>query len=241
MLKGLRKMELKTGYLRLEKGRVEGFEESQEIPLSTDITVIGRAPPYGDPDAEVPDVKIRDDYISRSHIRIYYSYDGERFFAQERDTGTKNGTFINGEEIEPGKPHALKDGDFLGLAKVSGEFRVVFRFRESIATLNEQAIPERAPIGGLIVDQRARRVWVDGKEVALRRKEFDLLAFLYENRGRACSKDEIAEKVWADERGIVSQETIDTDIYRIREGIEPEPSSPRYLITLPRYGYRLDL
>jgi DNA-binding response OmpR family regulator len=82
---------------------------------------------------------------------------------------------------------------------------------------------------------------MNGTEIPLRRKEFDLLAFLYVNRGKACSKNEIAEGVWVEEGGIVSQETIDTDVFRIRQRIEPDPSHPRHVVTLPSYGYRLDM
>ena len=166
-------MEQKTGYLRLEKGRVEGYEESQEIPLGTDVTVIGRSPSYSDSKAETPDVKINDDYISRGHVRVYYSYDQGQFFVQERDSGSRNGTFINGEEIEQGKPYPLKDGDFVGLAKIGGEFRIVFRFRQGVATLAGQAIPERATAEGLTVDLWARRVWLGDKEIPLRRQNVD--------------------------------------------------------------------
>lgn len=228
-------------FLRLEKGRVEEYGESEEIPLSTDVTIIGRPPTGSGPDVEIPDVKIRDDYVSRGHIKIYYSYDERCFMVQERDIGTKNGTFINEEQIEQGRAYPLKDGDLVGLAKVGEDYRVVFRFRESEGTLPGFAELEKPPAKGLTVDLEARRVWVDGKEIPLRRKEFDLLAFLYQNRGKACSKNEIAEKVWVEERGIVSDETIDQNIHRIRQGIEPDPSNPQYIVTLHHYGYRLDL
>jgi hypothetical protein len=230
-----------NAFLRVERGRVEKYKESEEIPLSTDVVVIGRPPRSTSPDAEHPDVGIKDDYVSRGHFRIYYSYEHRCFLVQEPDNGTKNGTFINGEQIRPSKPYTLKDGDLIGLAKVGGDYRVVFRFRESEGTLPGVSEPEKPVAGGLKVDPSARRVWVDGKEVPLRKKEFELLAFLYENRGRACSKNEIAEKVWAEESGIVSEETIDQNIHRIRKRIEIDPSEPHYIKTLPRYGYRLDL
>jgi len=228
-------------YLRLEKGRVDGYGEWQAIPLGTDVTIVGRPPIRSGPDVEVPDIKIMDDHVSRGHIRIYYSFDVGCFMVRERDSGTQNGTFINEAQIVPGRAYPLKDGDVVGLAKVGEDYRVVFRFREEEATMPGFATVKEAPSEKLMVDLRARRVWVAGREVPLRKKEFDLLAFLYENRGKACSKDEVAEKVWAEERGIVSQETIDQNIHRIREQIEPDPSNPCYIVTLPRYGYRLDL
>jgi hypothetical protein len=231
----------KAGFLRLEKGRVEGYGMSHEIPLGTDVTIIGRPRTPEDSEKNTADVRIRDDYISRGHATIRYSFETGAFLLQERDTGTKNGTFLNGERIEPGRPYPLEDGDFVGLAKIGGEFRVVFRFRENAATLVDDQMPAVVPSSGLSIDIRARRVLMNGTEIPLRRKEFDLLAFLYVNRGKACSKNEIAEGVWVEEGGIVSQETIDTDVFRIRQRIEPDPSHPRHVVTLPSYGYRLDM
>ena len=87
---------------------------------------------------------------------------------------------------------------------------------------------------------KARGVFVDGSEVSLGRREFALLVFLYQNRGRACSESEIAARVWADEGGVVSPEAIKLCVQSIKKGIEPDPSKPRYITTLPQYGYRLE-
>jgi hypothetical protein len=231
----------KSGFIRLEKGRVDGYEQSQEIPLSTDVTVVGRPPVSSGPDAEIPDIRVRNDYVSRGHLKIYYSYDDRCYMIRERDAGTQNGTFINDKQIEPGQPYKLKDGDLIYIAKVGEDYQVVFRFRESENTLLGKVEGGEKVERELRIDLKARRVWAAGKEVPLRKKEFDLLAFLYQKKGEACSRDEIAENVWAEEKGVVSEETIDTNIHRIREAIEPEPLKPRYIITLPRYGFRLDL
>jgi DNA-binding winged helix-turn-helix (wHTH) protein len=233
--------EHKIGFLRLEKGRVEGCEISQEIPLGSDITIIGRPPIKAETDSDIPDIKVKDDYISRNHMRIYYSHDKDCFIAEERDTGTQNGTFIDGQRIEPQKSYSLKDGCLLSMAKIGDDWRVVFRFREMETTL---AIAEDTPeytLEGLTVDIPARLVKLNNTQIHFRKKEFDLLAFLYVNKGKACSRDEIAQQVWKDEGGIVSDETIDTNIHRIREKLETDLSNHQYIKTLPRYGFRLDL
>lgn len=220
-------------FLQIEKGRVEGYEEQGRIPLSADALLIGRPS-----EKNAPDIKVRDDYVSRNHAEV--TYNGGCFML--RDIDSANGTEINDERIEKDKFYPLKDGDLIGLAIVSGEPRVTLRFRQSEATLLSLTHPPNGRAAkGLIVDVEARRVFVDDMEIPLRRREFDLLAFLYRNKGKACSEDEIAEKVWADVGGIVSPQTIDQDIHRIRRGVEPDPSRPRYITTLPRYGYRLEL
>ena len=233
--------EHKIGFLRLEKGRVEGYEISQEIPLGMDVTLIGRPPIQVATDLDVPDIKIKDDYISRNHMRIYYNHDKDCFIAEERNTGTQNGTYIDGQRIEPQKAYSLKDGCLISMAKIGDEWRVVFRYRETETTL---AITEDTPentLEGITINIPARLVKLNNKQIYLRKKEFDLLAYLYENKGKACSRDEIAQQVWKDEAGVVTEETIDTNIHRIRNKIETDPSHPQYLITLPRFGFRLDL
>ena len=167
-----------NAFLRLEKGRVEEYRESEEIPLCTDVVIVGRPPRIGGPDVVYPDLKIKDEYISRDHVKIFYSYDEKCFMVEETDSGTKNGTFINNQQIPPGRPCPLKDGDLIGLAKVGSDYRVILRFRESEATLPGTDRKEKTLVKGLYVDPAARRVWASGKEIPLRRKEFDLLAFL---------------------------------------------------------------
>ncbi|MFC2069977.1 winged helix-turn-helix domain-containing protein [Chloroflexota bacterium] len=230
-------MENKNVFLRLEKGQgVESYKESEEIYLNKESTVIGRPSP-----ANSPDIIIRNDYVSRGHLSIYFSDEEQQFFLKERDSGTPNGTYIDGKQVEPGRAYPLKDGDLIGVALHDEDYSVIFRFRESPGTL-----PGNRDIGdlskkGLAVNIGARVVLLNGKEVNLRKKEFDLLAYLYRNRGKACSKSEIAENVWVEEKGYVSNETIDQNIHRIRQNIESDPANPKYIILLRNYGYRLEL
>lgn len=227
-------------YLRVEKGWIQGFRESEEIPLDVDLTVIGRPHPHTCNTTDTPNVRVSDDFVSQEHLRIFYSYDGGSFLLQERDSGSTNGTFLNGRRLVPGTEYALKDGDIIGLARVRGAFRVIFRFRGSEDTLPGNIAYLQPATKGVKVDLDARRVWADGREVPLSRKQFDLLAFLYINQGKACSKDRIAEKVWEEERGIVTEETIEQTVHRIRNALEPDRSFPRYVRTV-HGGYRLDL
>lgn len=233
--------ERKAGFIRLERGRAEGFEAVRERRLESDITVIGRPSANTPLDSPVSWIQIVDDYVSRGHVKITYDSDEMCYLVEERDGGTQNGTYLNGDRIESARHYRLKDGDLIGLAKVGEEFRVVFRFRETQATLASIPVSSLFPASDITVDVQARRVLAGNRVIPLRRKEFDLLAFLYSNRGKACSRDDIAQRVWAEEGGIVAEETIDTMVHRIREKIEPDPSKPRLLVTLPRFGFRLDL
>jgi len=160
---------------------------------------------------------------------------------QERDGGTTNGTFINEEQIKPGIPFQLIDGDLIQLAKAGGNFRIIFRFRESEGTLGEYlGLKKQQNHEELEIDLEARKVRLGDKEIVLRKKEFDLLAYLFLNKGKVCQKDEIAKEVWKQEGGIVTQETIEQNISRIRRVIELNPSQHIYIKTI-HGGYRLDL
>ena len=71
-------------------------------------------------------------------------------------------------------------------------------------------------------------------------KQFDLLWYLYQNRGRAVSKDEIALAVWPEAGGDIYDANIDRMISRVRSRIEPESGEEqRFVATVRGYGFRL--
>jgi pSer/pThr/pTyr-binding forkhead associated (FHA) protein len=233
-----------NAYLRLEKsvkGKVEGPEKWDVILLSTDSMLIGRT--SEDPELSPPDIKIiGDDYVSRNQAKIYYSYSDGCFML--RDTMSRNGTFINGELIEKNQPYSLQDNDIIGLAKIAGEIRVTFRFRDSDETLPpwvEEEPVRSPPEKGLFINLPAKRVYVNRKEVCLSNMELKMLEVLYRNRGNACGYDDIAWEVWGPDGA--SDELIAQYIRRLRERIEADPSNPQYIITPKGHHrcYRLDL
>jgi ATP/maltotriose-dependent transcriptional regulator MalT len=92
---------------------------------------------------------------------------------------------------------------------------------------------------GLEMDVATGVVLVNGQRVeTLSNMEFELLRFLHDNAGRVCLKDEIGAAVWGYKEG-VSDETIQQLISRLRHKIEPNPSRPRYIVTVWGRGYRL--
>src|SRR5579862_7607877 len=93
--------------------------------------------------------------------------------------------------------------------------------------------------GEIAVDLDTRRVFVRGEEVALRRKEFDLLALFLENAGRVLTRDVIIDRVWGHDY-IGDTKTLDVHVKRLRSRIEADPSEPRLITTIRGVGYRLD-
>ncbi|UUZ86029.1 response regulator transcription factor [Paenibacillus sp. P26] len=99
---------------------------------------------------------------------------------------------------------------------------------------------EEIRIRGLQIDKGARRVFVNGKEVAFTTKEFDLLTFLATNPNRVFSKDHLFEQIWGmDSMGDIS--TVTVHIRKPREKIELDPSKPQYIDTIWGAGYRFML
>lgn len=88
---------------------------------------------------------------------------------------------------------------------------------------------------GLVVDRRSRRVHLRGDEVELTPKEFDLLAHLAADPGRAHPREEILRQVW-DEHWWGSTKTLDVHIASLRRKLGP----PDWITTLRGVGYRLD-
>lgn len=88
-------------------------------------------------------------------------------------------------------------------------------------------------IEGLHLDLEFKRCTVDGVEVNLTRKEFELLAYLISHRGKICSREQILSNVWSDEV-VVLDRTIDVNITRVRSKIGPYGS---YIVTRSGFGY----
>ncbi|MDF9407723.1 MAG: Transcriptional regulatory protein SrrA [Pelotomaculum sp. PtaB.Bin013] len=100
--------------------------------------------------------------------------------------------------------------------------------------------PEELKIKGLAINKISRRVYLNGQEIQLTTKEFDLLVFLAENPDRVFSKEQIFEKIWGfDNLGDIA--TVAVHIRRVREKIEKDPSNPDYIETIWGTGYRFNI
>jgi two-component system, OmpR family, response regulator ResD len=91
--------------------------------------------------------------------------------------------------------------------------------------------------GRLVVDAAGRRATVDGKEVALTQREFDLLLFLARHPGRAFTRDELMEQVWQ-YSFYTDTSTVTVHVRRLRAKLEADPAVPRHLETVWGVGYR---
>lgn len=92
-------------------------------------------------------------------------------------------------------------------------------------------------IRGLKIEKDARRVFVQGEEVSLAQKEFDVLLFLVQNPNHVYSRDELFERIWGLE-AFGESSTVTVHIARIRDKIESDPANPQYIETVWGAGYR---
>lgn len=111
---------------------------------------------------------------------------------------------------------------------------LVARVRAILRRVDEQ---RRAPTP-LRLDTKTRSVDAYGQRIELTPKEYDLLALLVSEPGRAFSRDELLDHVWG-EAFFGDHKTVDVHVRRLREKIERDPSRPQLILTVWGHGYRL--
>jgi DNA-binding response OmpR family regulator len=96
---------------------------------------------------------------------------------------------------------------------------------------------ERLAFAGLELDARTREVHLDGRELRLTAKEFDLLFFLASNPRQVFTRDQLMDRVWGYEAALDTG-TVTVHVRRLRSKIERDPANPRHLETVWGVGYR---
>jgi hypothetical protein len=200
---------------------VEGPTPGKRIFMDQPVLLIGRD--------ERCDLVIPDRQVSRHHASI--TLEPDHFVLQ--DLGSKNGTFVNGQEIDG--PHFLQDGDEIQIAYCC---KLTFVGADATAPV----ILDEAE-AGLRMDLESKRVWVAGTELAppLSLAQYRLLALLYGEPGRVYSRDEVVEAVWPeDDRDGISEQAIDALARRLRERLAEIDPHSQYVITVRGHGFRLE-
>jgi two-component system response regulator RegX3 len=115
------------------------------------------------------------------------------------------------------------------------------RIRAVLRRRSELPEEEDGPLqaGPVRMDVDRHVVTVDGSQVQLPLKEFDLLELLLRNSGRVLTRGQLIDRVWgADYVG--DTKTLDVHVKRLRAKIEPDPAEPRYLVTVRGLGYKFE-
>ena len=103
----------------------------------------------------------------------------------------------------------------------------------------EELSPAALEAGPVRMDVDRHTVTVNGSNVSLPLKEFELLEMLLRNAGRVLTRGQLIDRIWgADYVG--DTKTLDVHVKRLRAKIEPEPGSPQYLVTVRGLGYKFE-
>jgi two-component system, OmpR family, response regulator RegX3 len=101
-------------------------------------------------------------------------------------------------------------------------------------------LPPTLEAGRVRMDVERHVVTVEGDEVRLPLKEFELLEMFLRNPGRVLTRVQLIDRVWgADYVG--DTKTLDVHVKRLRAKIEPDPANPRYLVTVRGLGYKYEV
>jgi two-component system, OmpR family, alkaline phosphatase synthesis response regulator PhoP len=121
--------------------------------------------------------------------------------------------------LKPIKPRAL-------MSRISAIFR-----RDS----KKKSTSNQVKIGNLVVDRTSYTVKVNGREVSLPKKEFELLFFLAQNPNKVFNRDELLQNIWGSDVYVLAR-TVDVHIRKVREKIGED-----YITTVKGVGYKVNL
>jgi two-component system response regulator RegX3 len=103
----------------------------------------------------------------------------------------------------------------------------------------EELITGTVEAGPVRLDSERHVVTVNGREVAMPLKEFDLLELLLRNSGRVLTRMQIIDRVWGSDY-VGDTKTLDVHVKRLRSKIEADPANPTHLLTVRGLGYKFE-
>ena len=127
------------------------------------------------------------------------------------------------------------------LARVKAMLRRVRLIREEMSVKPQDSTPDAPPLvfGNLEMDTIRHMVKLEGAELELNPKEYELLKYFMQHPGKAISRDTLIQEIWGwDFSG--DSRTVDVHVRWLRQKIEQDPSNPTRLVTLRGAGYRFE-
>ena len=144
-------------------------------------------------------------------------------FITAKDTENDTVTGFNlGADDYISKPFSLRE--------VIARVKAVLR---RTATSDTEKAPEQLCYQSLVIDITKKKVSIDGEEVPLTKKEFEILFLLLQNKGRVFSREDILSRIWSDEVYVLDR-NIDVNITRLRKKIG---TYGKRIVTRLGYGY----
>ena len=170
--------------------------------------------------------------------KIRENYDLPIFFISARtsDDDVLIALNIGGDDYIK-KPYTLS----ILLAKVKAAVARYDRLRDNPHTVRNFQQTEDGLVkltGEVYLNTNIRKIIAEGREITLKALEYKLLYYLFANRGKVISKDDLLRDVWEDEH--INEGTIAVHIRHLREKIEADPKEPQLIKTVWGVGYMME-
>ena len=164
--------------------------------------------------------------------------DGTEVCRNVRESSNVPILVLSARGAENDKVRALDYGADDYVTKPFGSEELLARIRAALRRVDAPAAPT-APLvrGGLVIDRERFRVQRDEEELRLTPKEFELLMYLAQHPGRVLTHRTILKAIWG-VHAADQTEHLRVLVGSLRKKIEPNPSSPKYILTEPWVGYR---
>ncbi len=153
--------------------------------------------------------------------------------------------FVTAREEEKDKILGLDTGADDYVTKPFSFKELMSRIRANIRRTSGEVVREQRTdagiitIGELVIDRTFYLVTKSGEPIELSKKDYDFIAFLAANVGKAYSREQLLEEIWGYDDYYGDIRTVDVTVFRIRSKIEADPSHPEYLMTKRGVGYYL--
>ena len=163
--------------------------------------------------------------------------DGVVVCSHIRETRNTPILVLSARGAENDKVRALDAGADDYVTKPFGTEELLARIRVALRRVEAPPVSEPIVRGSLVIDRERFRVSIDDREVRLTPKEFELLTYLAQRPGRVVTHRAILRAIWGPQ-AVDQPEHLRVLIGSLRKKIEPNPSSPQFILTEPWVGYR---
>jgi two-component system, OmpR family, response regulator RegX3 len=165
---------------------------------------------------------------------------GTEVCRQLRQVSTVPVIMVSAKDTEVDKVVGLELGADDYITKPYSPRELVARVRAVLRRGQEaELVPATLESGRVRMDVERHVVTVEGDEVRLPLKEFELLEMFLRNTGRVLTRGQLIDRIWgADYVG--DTKTLDVHVKRLRAKVEPDPANPRHLVTVRGLGYKYE-
>ena len=165
---------------------------------------------------------------------------GTEVCRQLRARGNVGIVMVTARDSEIDKVVGLELGADDYVTKPFSHRELVARIRAVLRRGQDQALlPEVLEVSGVRLDVERHEVQVDGREVRLALREFELLELLLRNAGRVMTRGQLIDRIWGSNY-VGDTKTLDVHVKRLRAKIEDDPAQPRRLVTVRGLGYKFE-